>query len=126
MTHNPEHTNTHQHGSIKSYVIGFVLSIVLTLISYFLVERHLLTGFHLIGTIIGVGIIQVVVQLFFFLHLGQESKPFWNFQMFVYTVTAIVILVWGTIWIMDNLDYRMMDDMNMSLSEQELKSPLSQ
>lgn len=48
------------------------------------------------------------IQLFFFLHLGQESKPYWNSQLFLFMLTILVILVIGSLWIMHNLSYNVM------------------
>jgi len=97
-----------EQGSLKSYTIGFILSIVLTLVAYFLVVEHLLTPWTLILTLAGLAVAQVLVQLVFFLHLGKEPSPPWNFIVFAFMTGTIAILVIGTIWIMYNLDYRMM------------------
>jgi cytochrome o ubiquinol oxidase operon protein cyoD len=50
-------------------------------------------------------IIQLFVQLTFFLHLDRESKPWWNNTAFAFAVIVVVILVGGSIWIMANLNY---------------------
>lgn len=97
-----------EHGSIKSYLIGFLLSIILTLGSYFSVVYELLSGWLLLGTIAVLAVIQSIVQLFLFLHLGSEEKPRWNLMTFLFMVSVIVIIVFGSVWIMYNLDYRMM------------------
>ncbi len=95
-------------GSFKSYAIGFVLSIVLTLASYLLVTENLLTGKTLVYTIVVLGLIQAVVQLIFFLHLAEESKPRWNLLVFLFMLLVLLIIVIGSLWIMYNLDYHMM------------------
>lgn len=100
-------------GSYRSYIIGFILSIVLTLLAYFLVVGHHFTGFTLVLILIGLSVLQVLVQLRFFLHLGEESKPYWNILTFLFTVLVIGILVLGTLWIMYELNYRMMPAMSI-------------
>ncbi len=97
-----------KHGSLKTYTIGFALSIALTLAAYFAVVNQLLTGQNLIIAIITLAIVQLIVQLFFFLHLGSESKPRWNLTVFVFMLIVLVILVFGSLWIMHNLDHNMM------------------
>ena len=92
-------------GAFKSYLTGFLLSILLTLAAYFIVVEHVFSSRILIYTIIGLGIIQMFIQLLFFLHLGQEPKPYWNFQLFLFMITILLILIIGSLWIMENLRY---------------------
>lgn len=97
--------------AFKAYLIGFVLSILLTLIAYFLVVEHVFNNRILVFTIIGLGVVQMLIQLLFFLHLGQEPKPYWNCQLFLFMLTILVILVIGSLWIMHNLSYNVMSNM---------------
>lgn len=101
----PEGTD---HGSLKSYITGFVLSIILTLSSYFSVVEEIFSGWFLLGVIAFFAIVQAVIQLFLFLHLASESKPRWNLMTFLFMALIVVVIVFGSIWIMYNLDYRMM------------------
>lgn len=98
-------------GVFKSYLIGFLLSILLTLVAYFIVVEHVFSSGILVSTIIGLGIVQMFIQLLFFLHLGQEPKPYWNSQLFLFMLTILVILVIGSLWIMENLKYNVMSNM---------------
>lgn len=95
------------------YVIGFVLAIGLTILAYLTVTQHWLAGSTLVFGLMGLAVIQFVVQLIFFLHVGQESKPRWNLAVFLFTLLVLMIIVFGSLWIMYNLNY----GMNMS-SEQ--------
>ncbi len=107
--------NTHEvasagHGTLKSYIIGFILSIALTIIPYYLVVSHAALPEHtIIVSIVLIGVIQLLVQLIFFLHLGLSPSQRWNLMTFVFTVLIVGILVVGSLWIMYNLDYNMMD-----------------
>ena len=56
-------------------------------------------------------VMQLLIQLIFFLHLNSESKPRWNLTVFLFIILIVGILVIGTLWIMYNLDYNMMDHM---------------
>lgn len=103
-----ENTKQRNEGSIKTYTIAFSLSIVLTFASYFFVTRHLLSGSILISAIFTFCLLQVFVQLLFFLHLGQEKKPRWNLTVFLFMLMVLVIVVAGSIWIMNNLSYNLM------------------
>lgn len=103
---------TGPHGSLKSYLIGFIISIILTLLAFYLVAGNYFNDVVLDSAIVSLGVIQAFVQLFFFLHLGEESEPRWNFMAFLFMAGVIVILVAGTLWIMYHLDYRTEHIMN--------------
>lgn len=104
------------HGTLGSYITGFVLSIVLTLIAYFLVVEKMLTGGVLIGVIVALAAVQLLVQLLFFLHMGTESKPRWNLLLFLFMVLVLAIIVIGSLWIMYNLNTNVMPQMDMKKS----------
>jgi len=110
LEHNSDTTSVkeHGHGTIKNYVIGFILSIILTMIAYFIVAERLLNNFVLDVTISIIALAQVLCQLLFFLHLGDEPKPRWNLHAFFFMLLVVVIIVGGTLWIMYNLEYRTM------------------
>ena len=98
---------------MKSYVTGFILSIVLTLAAYFIVQIHVASEHSvishaiLIPAILILAVAQLLVQLFFFLHIGHETGPRWNLAILLSTVVLILIIVVGSIWIMNNLNYNM-------------------
>ncbi len=94
--------------TMRSYVTGFVASVVVTLTAYVLVIYHLLMGGWLIAAIITLAIAQLFVQLIFFLHLGHESRPRWNLLMLGFAVLIIFIVAGGSLWIMNHLNYNMM------------------
>jgi cytochrome o ubiquinol oxidase subunit IV len=89
-----------------SYVIGFILSIATTLLAYFFVVNEVWPKEILIYVVLGIAVIQLVVQMVFFLHLGTGSR--WKAVTFYFTLLIVGIVVVGTIWIMNNLDYNMM------------------
>lgn len=97
--------------SFKPPILGFILSIVLTIAIYRIVERSHLTEWHLTLTIVGFALIQALIQLVFFLHLGMESKPHWNLITFLFMVLVIVVVIGGSLWIMNNLNYNVMPSM---------------
>lgn len=99
---------SHGHATVRSYTIGFMLSIVLTLIPYLIVTEGLLSGWALLVSLVISAIAQLIVQLLFFLHIDASKANRWQLVAFLFAVLVVVILVVGTLWIMDNLDYRMM------------------
>lgn len=99
--------------SFNHVILGTILSLVLTLVAYFLVEDALLTGWTLRLMVFALGTVQAILQLILFLNLGVESKPRWSLLTFFFMVLVIIVIVGGSIWIMKNLDYNMMPCMNM-------------
>ncbi len=93
--------------SVRPYIIGFILSVVLTFAAYLLVANQILTGWGLAYAIIGLALVQLAVQLIYFLHIGRESEPRWNLLLFDFTLIIVVIVVIGSLWIMNNLHYNM-------------------
>jgi cytochrome o ubiquinol oxidase operon protein cyoD len=96
-------SNTREHGTTQSYIIGFLLSLVFTFIPYYLVVNKAVAGNALLVTILGFAVLQMLIQVFFFLHLGRGPKPFYNVVFFAFTVGTILVVVGGSIFIMNNL-----------------------
>jgi cytochrome o ubiquinol oxidase operon protein cyoD len=96
----------------RAYITGFVLSLILTLTAWLIVRRHFgsgglyLTDKVVLITILVLALIQLGVQLAFFLHLFSESKPRWNLTVLSFALIVLLILVLGSLWIMYSLDYR--------------------
>jgi len=96
------------HGTYKSYVVGFILSIILTLASYFAVTSHNFAAGTTYVIITILAIAQRLVQLIFFLHLNSDEDGRWNLLSFVFTAIITLILVAGSLWVMYNMNYNMM------------------
>lgn len=97
-----------QHGSVKSYVTGFVLSLICTFIPYAAVTGDAKPRWVVLLALAVFAILQVFIQLVFFLHLDHEKRPWWQRLSFGFMTMVVVILVFGSLWIMNNLDYHMM------------------
>ncbi|PWF24633.1 cytochrome o ubiquinol oxidase subunit IV [Corticimicrobacter populi] len=108
MSH--EHTTPagESHGSTKSYIVGFILSAVLTLIPFGLVMYGVLPKPVTLLLIVAFAVIQIVVQLVYFLHMNRHSESGWNLMSFIFTVVIVVIVVVLSIWIIWNMHYNMM------------------
>ena len=94
--------------SYKPAVLGFIFSLILIAAMYRFAIHHHLSGVAFSWAIFGFGTLQALIQLVFFLHIGMESKPHWNVITFAFTVLVIAIVIGGSIWIMNNLDYNLM------------------
>jgi cytochrome o ubiquinol oxidase subunit IV len=95
------------HGLFGSYVIGFIFSISLTFVAYYGVTRDWFSSGSVVFALLTLAIMQFVVQLFFFLHVGRETRPRWKLLMLFLAIVFVLILVLGSIWVMYNLNYRM-------------------
>lgn len=101
--------NTSNHGSLKSYIIGFIFSILLTIIPYVLVVNHVLASEPTFIAIVVLAVLQLLVQLIFFLHLSTSPAHRNTLLSFIFTVIILFILVGGTLWIMYNMNVNMMN-----------------
>lgn len=95
-------------GSLKSYLTGFVLSLILTAIPFALLMRGTLSSSAALAGIFSAGIVQILVHLHYFLHLDTSSAARWNLLALMFTLLILALFVGGTLWIMFNLNYRMM------------------
>lgn len=97
---------------VLSYLIGFLLSIVLTIAAYLLVVneglRDKIAPAAVLIILSLLASAQLIVQLLFFLHLGDESKPRWRLMSFIFAFTILGIIVFGSLWIMFDMNSRMM------------------
>ena len=94
-------------GKLKSYVIGFGLSLLCTYLAYSAAVNHIHNTAYIL---VGLAIIQLFVQLFAFLHLNEEGKPHHNLFILSFASLMVIILVFGSLWIMKNLNYNMSPD----------------
>lgn len=96
------------HGSVKEYVIGLALSIVLTIIPFYLVMTGTWNDTMVVATIVVAAIAQVLVQMVFFLHMNGSSEQSWITIAVVYTLFILVFIVIGTIWVFEHLNHNML------------------
>lgn len=88
------------HGSLKTYTLGFILSIVLTIIPLVIVLNGLLSKQGTIVVILIAAVLQFLVQMIFFMHIKDEEKPRYNLMALILGLVILVTIVAGSIWIM--------------------------
>ena len=96
------------HGNVKQYTIGFILSVILTVIPFGMVMAGGFGRGILITVIAITAVAQVLVQLVYFLHMNSSSEQRWNVIAFIYTILTIAVLLVGSVWIMNYLHSNMM------------------
>lgn len=92
----------------KSYIIGFTSSLILSLLAYFLTISGIITQWTLVISLGVLAIVQCTVQLLFFMHLGQDSKPRWRLGIFIFMLLLALVITVGSVWVMHSLNRRMM------------------
>lgn len=107
-SHDTHHHGGAAHGSVKEYVIGLMLSIILTAIPFGIVMMDLMSGTPAIIIILLCAVGQMFVQLVFFLHMNGSSEQIWNTVSAIFVVILVAILIVGCIWIMAHLNHNMM------------------
>ena len=91
-------------GSVRSYTIGFFLSLALTFAAYYLVVHNTLSTNAIVAGVLIFAVAQMIIQLVFFLHLSRASSKRWNVVALLFAVLIVLMVVLGSIWIMDNLN----------------------
>jgi cytochrome o ubiquinol oxidase subunit IV len=106
------HGDHHPHGTqgtLGSYMTGFVLSVILTAIPFWLVMGNVLNDTRLTGIVImAFAAVQILVHMIYFLHMNTKSEGGWTFLALVFTLILVVITLVGSIWVMYHMDQNMM------------------
>lgn len=101
--------DSHNHGSTKSYIIGLILSLVLTIIPFGMVMNG---GFNETFVVIAIAILavcQVLIQLILFMHLNLKTEEGRDSGSFVFfTAVILTLVIGGSLWIMYHLNVRLM------------------
>ena len=97
------------HFSAKGYVIGFLLSVVLTAIPFWLVMAKVLPTPGLTAAVIlGFAAVQIVVHMVYFLHMNAKIEGGWSMLSLILTAAIVIIMLAGSIWVMLHLNTNMM------------------
>ena len=97
------------HGSLKDYLIGFGLSVVLTAIPFWIVMDHVFkNGVLTSALIMAFAAVQILVHMVYFLHMNTKSEGGWTFLARMFTMVLLGITLSGSIWVMYHLNTNMM------------------
>jgi len=112
LAHKPHDHGEHSHdaqGSFRGYMTGFILSVILTAIPFWLVMGNVLNDTLLTSIVImAFAAVQIVVHMIYFLHMNTKSEGGWTFLALLFTLTLVVITLAGSIWVMYHMDQNMM------------------
>ncbi|QCI21180.1 cytochrome o ubiquinol oxidase subunit IV [Buchnera aphidicola (Hyperomyzus lactucae)] len=93
---------------IQSYLLGFCFSIILTIVPFLLVIQKTFPSKLNYILVLVCSIIQIIVHFVYFLHLDFSSEMRWNLVTLLFVIIIIFIVVFGSIWIMYNLNHHVM------------------
>jgi cytochrome o ubiquinol oxidase operon protein cyoD len=117
--HGPAHSDSAHHGheedaaahggSMKDYVTGFVLAVILTAIPFWLVMGKVFQSSTVTAVVIlAIAAVQIVVHMIYFLHMNTESEGGWSLLALIFTIMLVVITLSGSLWVMYHLNANMM------------------
>jgi cytochrome o ubiquinol oxidase subunit IV len=96
------------HGDLKTYTVGFALSLGLTILSFAAVMSGAIPHGMILPAIAFLAVAQLLVQLVYFLHLGVAPEQRNNTVILVLTVLLIGVIVVLSLWVMHNANINMM------------------
>ncbi len=111
------HADAPAHGSRREYVIGFLLSVLLTAIPFALVMTNAFTDTRITAAIVTIcAIVQIVVHMIYFLHMNTKSENGWTLMALIFTAILVVIVLAGSLWVMYHMNVNMMPQMSGDMS----------
>jgi cytochrome o ubiquinol oxidase operon protein cyoD len=105
------HGDEHGHGSARSYLVGFVLSVILTAIPFWLVMSGAAAPGWTAALVVIFAVAQIIVHTVCFLHVNTSGEGGWTLLSYVFTGVILTITIAGSLWIMYHLNTNMMPGM---------------
>jgi cytochrome o ubiquinol oxidase operon protein cyoD len=110
------HADQPHHATLKGYLIGFGLSVVLTAVPFWLVMSGAIDNKTATTIIVMIfAVVQILVHMIFFLHMDARSEGGWSLMALGFTLVVLFIALTGSLWVMYHLNTNMMPSVpNMS------------
>ena len=103
------HSTDTPHGSVKDYVTGFVLSVILTALPFAIVmQGGLGSPLWTALAVLAFAVVQILVHMVYFLHMSAKSEEGWTLLSTLFTVIVVGIMLSGSIWVMYHMNANMM------------------
>lgn len=112
--HNHDHDAHHEEGghahvTLRGYVTGFLLSVALTAIPFWLIMGKVIANPGMAAAVIlAFAAVQIVVHMVYFLHMNTKSEGGWNMLALIFTLVLVVITLAGSMWVMHHMNSNMM------------------
>lgn len=105
------HGDAEPHSSLRDYTIGFMLSVILTAIPFWLVMAKVIADRNTAVLVLGgFAVIQILVHMVFFLHMNGKIEGGWTLLSTIFTVVFVAIAIAGTLWVMFHMNANMMPE----------------
>jgi cytochrome o ubiquinol oxidase operon protein cyoD len=117
MTHATASPAAHggAHASRRGYLVGFILSVLLTAIPFWLVMSGAFGSTYATAlTIVAFAAAQIVVHMIYFLHMNARAEAGWTMMALMFTIIIVVTVLIGSLWVMYHLNINMMPGHDMS------------
>ena len=109
--HDDHHHDVGPHSTFSGYMTGFVLSVILTAIPFWLIMAKVIEGRTSAVLVLGAfAIVQILVHIYYFLHMNSKVEAGWTLLSTIFTVVFVVIALSGTLWVMFHMNANMMPD----------------
>lgn len=105
------HDGDGPHSSFSGYMTGFVLSVILTAIPFWLVMGKVITERNVAVAVLGAfAVAQVLVHMVCFLHMDGKLEGGWTMLSTIFTLIFVAVGVAGTLWVMFHMNANMMPE----------------
>jgi cytochrome o ubiquinol oxidase subunit IV len=94
--------------AIRGYLTGLALAILLTIASFWFAHSGLVYRPAVPVTLVALAIAQMGIHLVFFLHITTAPDNTNNVLALAFGVLIVFVLVFGTVWVMANMNKNMM------------------
>ena len=112
--HDDHHHDAGPHSTFSGYMWGFVLSIILTAIPFWLVMTNVISDRSTAVLVLGgFAVVQILVHMVFFLHMNGKIEGGWTLPSTIFTVVFVAIGIAGTLWVMFHMNTNMMPQHTM-------------
>ena len=105
------HHDEGPHSTFSGYMTGFILSIILTAIPFWLVMADVITDKKTAVLVLGgFAVVQIIIHMIFFLHMNGKVEGGWTMLSTIFTVVFVAIAIAGTLWVMFHMNANMMPE----------------
>jgi cytochrome o ubiquinol oxidase subunit IV len=109
--HDDHHSSGEPHSTFSGYMTGFVLSIILTAIPFWLVMAKVIADRNTAVLVLGAfAVVQILVHMVCFLHMNGKVEGGWTLLSTIFTVVFVAIAIAGTLWVMFHMNTNMMPE----------------
>jgi cytochrome o ubiquinol oxidase operon protein cyoD len=93
---------------LATYVMGLALATLLTLASFWVAKTHLIYDPGIPEALATLAVAQMGIHLVFFLHLTTAPDNTNNILALAFGLLIVGLIVFGSVWIMANLNHNLM------------------